>query len=141
MPVSKLAEIAEFEGGAWDSPIDVDHFTWSFRWLPTSVLLQVLSKPRWKAWLDEERKGSAEERGGDYLLAMEHAWLHEPSKLGAIIMAQFPDGHIEIGDGWHRAAISVMNDVAEVPVIWGQPRRSQSPQPSRRALGRPGALG
>jgi hypothetical protein len=62
MSASKLAEIAEFEGGAWDSPIDVDHFKWSFRWLPASVLLRALSKPRWKEWLDEEPRhlGSVE---------------------------------------------------------------------------------
>lgn len=58
----------------------------------------------------------------DYYVELEKTWVADPSSVGEVILAEMPDGTVDIGDGWHRAAIAVSQGMQWFPAILGTPR-------------------
>jgi len=120
VPQADLVEIVRYEGEGWTEEIpDPSTLTWRFAWIPTSELVGVMpgGLEGWRSWWAEEAKHEAGGRGVGYTRAIEAAWLKDPLALGPILVARYADGHVDIGDGWHRAAVSVLHGVPRVPVI------------------------
>ncbi len=82
----------------------------------------------WRDWLESERQDRPE-----YLDQLEKAWTRDPESVGPIIVAEMRDGTIDIGDGWHRAALSVMHKMKTVPAIVG---KECGPKPKLDGSGR-----
>ncbi len=114
VPQATLVEIVECDGVAWfrENP-NPRILVWQFRWIEALALHAVMSRRSWRKWWKDELSWNTE-----YLSALEAAWLKDPLGVDPIIMVTRAGGaRADIGDGWHRAAISVVHDMKRVPVI------------------------
>lgn len=88
---------------------------WKFQELPVSKLLPL--KSDWKRWYKNERAARRDEDGDDsYFDGLEQEWSEE--RVGPII-AVIIDKELDIVDGWHRAAIAIVNRWKTVPAVIG----------------------
>jgi hypothetical protein len=133
----ELKEFVRTEGEGWLHPVDVDAFRWtSAPRYPTSRFtersLHGRSRPEtkadWKRWLENEVK-LADDPG--YYRQLERAWLTKPGDFGEIIVAELPDGTLDVGDGWHRLAMSIARGRRTVPAVVGLPIRSSVKSPAQ----------
>ena len=60
-------------------------------------------------------------REPDYYEKLTQAWTQDPLAIGPLIIAETGDS-FDIGDGWHRAAISIVEGIRAVPAILGTRR-------------------
>jgi hypothetical protein len=96
-----------------------DDFHWEFRELLVSKLLPL--KSDWRRWYENERAARRDEDGDDnYFDGLEQEW-GSGFDVGPII-AVVIDGELDIADGWHRSAISIVNKWKTVPAIVGTRR-------------------
>lgn len=122
MTQQEMAEFAHYEGGGWSNePPAASLLLWQFAWVRGRDLLRAMTGATveaWREWWAYEVEPPAV-RGDGYLVEMEKAWLTDPLKpgLGPILVVRYADGTTDIGDGWHRAAISVLHDMPRVPII------------------------
>jgi hypothetical protein len=126
-----LEEFVKAEGGGWSHPLDVDAFRWKrVARYPTRQLLErplrggtkPWTKSDWKSWLATEIANADDP---DYYRQLEREWLSDPSAFGEVIVAELSDGTIDVGDGWHRLAMSIVHGQTTVPAVMGQPRKSK----------------
>jgi hypothetical protein len=126
-----LEEFVEAEGGGWQYPLDVDAFRWKrvaryptkrFLERPIRGRAKPETKEDWKRWLATEIANADDP---DYYRQLEHEWLSDPSAFSEIIVAELPDGTIDVGDGWHRLAMSIVHERTTVPAVVGRPRKSK----------------
>ena len=119
----KLREFVRGEArDGWSEDTDPDDYEWTLEWLPTRALVAAMSGGRrgWSKWYEEERGG----RGGrseEYWDELERLWVRDPELVGRIIVVERGRGLFDIGDGWHRTAISVVAGMHVVPAIVGRP--------------------
>jgi hypothetical protein len=136
-----LEEYVRAEGAGWSYPLDESAFQWKratryptrhFLERPLRGHAKPWTRGDWKSWLGREI-ASADDP--DYYHQLERAWLSDPSAFGEVIVAELPDGTIDVGDGWHRLAMSIARGRATVPAVVGQsaePSRSnRGPMPSK----------
>ena len=119
MKRSDLREIVKIEGEGWSDELDPDDYDWTEEWLPTKLLIPTMPGGRrgWKSWYAEERSLSRDDKYWDQL---ERVWTSDPESVGPIIVAEVSPNSIDIGDGWHRIAISILRDMSIVPAIVGR---------------------
>lgn len=124
---SELMEFVRAEGGGWLHPIDVDVYQWSlaprypvarFTERPLHGRTRPDTKAEWKRWLDGEIKLADDP---DYYRQLERAWLAKPGDFSEIIVAELPDGSLDVGDGWHRLAMAIAHGRRTVPAVVGRP--------------------
>jgi hypothetical protein len=72
------------------------------------------TRQSWLDWLEGERDDRP-----DYINELESAWLKNPKGVGPVIIAELPDGSLDVGDGWHRIAIAVSHNMKTIPAIVG----------------------
>lgn len=98
-------------------------FEWRFCELHVSELMHTWrfrSAAEWRRWYESERRARRDEDGDDnYFDALEQEWNQVPSSIGPIV-AIYLNGKLDIGDGWHRAAIAVTRGWETVPTIVGR---------------------
>jgi hypothetical protein len=114
-----IDETAPYLGGLSDAHtrlnLSPEMFQWEFRELPVSKLLHL--KSDWRRWYENEREARRDEDGDDsYFDGLEQEW--SDGQVGPII-AVIVDGELDIGDGWHRAAIAVTKGWKTVPAVVG----------------------
>jgi hypothetical protein len=114
-----INETAPYLGGLSDThtrlSLSPEMFRWKFRELPVSKLLHL--KSDWRRWYEGERAERRDEDGDDsYFDGLEQEW--NDGIVGPIIVVII-DGEIDIGDGWHRAAIAVTQGWKTVPAVVG----------------------
>ena len=68
----------------------------------------------WKKWIESE---AAMENESAYILALEKAWVEDPEAVGPVVIAYVSKDHIDIGNGWHRIALAVVNGMQTIPAI------------------------
>lgn len=71
----------------------------------------------WMLFYEQERH-----RSPAYYDSLSTAWKASPEAVGPVVVAFLPDGRMDIGDGWHRVALSLMLGMATVPAIVGVPK-------------------
>lgn len=134
----ELEEFVRAEGGGWSYPLDVGAFRWTraaryptrkFVDRPLRGHTKPWTRNDWKSWLDGEVAGADDPA---YYRQLEREWIADPSAFGEVIVAELPDGTIDIGDGWHRIAMSIARGRKTVPAIVG----TESPRKKTRRLDR-----
>lgn len=133
-------------GEAWSAreetfEFDYDGFEWRCVELPVSVftthplrdLGKAWSRSQWVRFFTDEAETYREEMGGDYYEQLEKSWVEDPLEVGPLVVAVFDDGSIDIGDGWHRAAISVKAGLSTVPAVVGTSKRIETNPRSKLA--------
>jgi hypothetical protein len=96
-----------------------DAFRWKFEELPVTELLHIWPEERWRRWYESERAARRNEDGDDsYFDGLEQEWSMEPSPIGPIVLVRIGKTR-DIGDGWHRSAIAVVNKWKTVPAVVG----------------------
>lgn len=83
----------------------------------------IMSPDEWRKWLIEEHKFAIEAGRSGY------AHLVLQDILEPVVYAQYPDGLIDVWDGWHRIAASVVRESDVIPSIRGVPPPSAQPRP------------
>ncbi len=92
---------------------------WEFQELPITELLRIWPEERWRRWYESERAARRNEDGDDsYFEGLEQEWGMEPSPIGPIVAVRIGK-ELDIGDGWHRSAIAVVNKWKTVPAVVG----------------------
>ena len=125
MNQDELREFAECEGGAFGECDPADS-RWSWRVEAFDVARVVegpltgrpMDRKAWLQWLDEEISAGIR-GGGAYFDRLATALRETPDVFEPVIVAVHPDGRIEIGDGWHRFAISVRDGIATLKAVVG----------------------
>lgn len=105
--------------------IDEDRFDFFEGLLPTKAFIDTpsyiavnTSKRAWIDWLEEEEQGS--DRTPLYWEELTEAWLTTPEEVGPVYVIFYQDGSWDIGDGWHRIAISIAHNSPSIYAIWGE---------------------
>lgn len=110
------------------APEGVGQFRWKeisdlpvseFTRRPLAGVRKLQSKAMWMEWLEDEK---VRHDYPEYYEELERAWTEDPNKVGPILVAYTPGGKIDVGDGWHRIAISVANGMKIVPAVVGYPK-------------------
>ena len=118
-----LGEWALVWGGAFDE-LDAEHFTWrEVECYPVERLLNgshvdMNTREQWATWLE----GEAEDMPEHYIDELAEAWLERTEDFEPVILVEFRDGTWDIGDGWHRIGISIVEGIACVPAVVGVER-------------------
>ena len=118
------------EAGVWREENPSPHsMTWSFVWMDPAVVARAMDGgvDAWHEWLEDER--SHLDRGApapEYVNDLEAAWLSRPLALGPVIVVVWADGRIDIGDGWHRAAVSIVHGLP-IPCLVSDPLLGTEP--------------
>jgi len=73
----------------------------------------------WMLFYEQERS-----RAPAYYDELAAVWKASPQAIGPVVVAFLPNGRLDIGDGWHRAALSLMLGMETIPAVVGIPRRS-----------------
>lgn len=122
---SDLKQFAKDES-SWSSGIDPDDYRWSLvKRYPTSTFLErrlagrsrVDTKKDWSDWFENEVRMADDPA---YYRQLEREWIAHPSSFPEIIVAELPDGTIDVGDGWHRVAIAITHGKKTVPAVVGR---------------------
>lgn len=66
-------------------------------------------------WWENEKK-----RDLRYFERFERAWIARPGEFPPIVIAELPDGRIDVGDGWHRIAMALLNGPPEIQAFVGR---------------------
>ena len=115
----ELQEYVEEVGAGFSVDVDTGDFRWSVVRLPTTKFLKIMSRKEWLAWLREER---AHADDPDYYVTLERAWLADPGAFDPVVVIETCGGDLDIGDGWHRAAIAVKSKLRSVRAVFGRER-------------------
>jgi hypothetical protein len=71
----------------------------------------------WMLFYEQERA-----RNPEYYDALSAEWKASPEALGPVIVALLPNGRMDIGDGWHRVALSLILGRETIPAVVGVPK-------------------
>jgi len=120
----ELLEIASQWSCNENDDFDVDEAEWSSSTAESiAPFLTVMSREDWISWLVREHQEAIEDGRpgyGDLLLQDVNE---------AIIYVAYRDGHVDIWDGWHRVAASMLKGAGTIPAIKGVPAPGLSPHP------------
>lgn len=120
----ELLEIASSWACNGDGDFDIDEAEWTASIAEDlSPFLQVMSREDWISWLvKEHREAIADGRSG-------YGHLLVQDVKEAVIYVAFHDGRIDIWDGWHRVAASILKGAGTIPGIKGVPALGPFPHP------------
>lgn len=90
------------------------------RFLKGTMPSSYLTPKSWIRWFNSECNDADD--GGERFKGLEKAWVKDPSSVVPIIAVELEDGRIDIGDGYHRAAISIKHKMRTAPVVLGRKR-------------------
>ena len=71
----------------------------------------------WMLFYEQERH-----RSSAYYDSLSAAWKASPEAVGPVVIAFLSNGRMDIGDGWHRVALSLMLGMETIPAIVGVPK-------------------
>ncbi len=123
-----LGEWAADWGGAFQGDFDASDFAWrEVECYPVERLLHgagtgraepMDTRGQWATWLERE----VEDMPDGYVAELADAWLDRPDDFDPIILIERRDGTWDIGDGWHRTGISIVEGVDCIPAVVGVER-------------------
>lgn len=130
MTKEKLRDIVTDEAFAFQSPIrqNLERCDWRYDpQYPVSTFTTAWirgfeygwTKKDFRFWYQGEKRAHRYERPG-YFKQLEEAWLSFPESVGPVIIAELSDDSIDVGDGWHRIAMSVLAGKRTLPAIVGR---------------------
>jgi hypothetical protein len=78
------------------------------------------SRKEWVQWLEMER-----EKEPDYYAEMEASWLRDHRGFPPVFVAEYEGNVLDIGDGWHRAALAVAHGTKTIRAVVGRKCKSE----------------